>query len=154
MPVLSYWQKYAFEENNDFAYIEVRRVGSSSWQRLYYTTGTSASWTEEQVDLSEYAGDQVDLRFRTIANTNGTQSDGWQIDDIRIGETQATVFPYPFTDDLESSASLGNWHTTSWELVPDSHSGTLGITDSPKGNYGTLVNSSMILASACFCLWR
>ncbi|RZB30236.1 MAG: hypothetical protein SRB1_02516 [Desulfobacteraceae bacterium Eth-SRB1] len=151
MPVLTFWQKYALESNSDHAYIEVREVGSATWERLYFATGTAA-WFEERVDLSNYAGKQIELRFRLAADTNGTQSDGWYIDDINIDETETAVLTYPFTDDMEGgAATLANWHSSSWALAPDGYSGISGIyafTDSPEGDYGSLVSSELIMANS------
>jgi len=144
MPLLSFWHKYSFEANSDFGYVEVRETGGSSWKRLYFTTGTQASWVEKRVDLSEYAGKQIDLRFRVIADTNGIQSDGWYIDDVSIAETQHLPFTYPFMDDMEN---LDNWHGSSWAMVSDKYSGTYAVTDSAEGNYGALVSSELVLAS-------
>ena len=148
MPVLSYWQKYTLEGNSDYGYIEVREVGSSSWTRLYFVTATSPAWVQERVDLSNYAGKQAIIRFRLVSDANGTQSDGWLIDDISIGETAAAPMAYPFTDDMEGGYTLDNWHSSSWERTPDSNSGTYAFTDSPEGDYGAYVASNLTMASS------
>ncbi|HEX9861624.1 MAG TPA: hypothetical protein VGB23_10490, partial [Nitrospirota bacterium] len=116
MPVLSFWHKYALESNSDYGYVEIRALGSSSWTRQYFVTGTAAAWVGEKIDLSTYAGKQVELRFRLVSDTNGVQSDGWYIDDISIAETAASAIPYPFSDDMEGAATEDNWHMSSWGL--------------------------------------
>jgi len=146
MPVLAFWHRHALESNADHAYIEAREVGASSWLKLYFVTGTSPDWVKELVELSEYAGKQVQLRFRLTSNSS-TQSDGWYIDDISIDETTRAPLPYPFVDDMDSGATLANWHTSSWERVPDSNSGAYAYTDSPAGDYGHLVYSDLVMAS-------
>ena len=150
MPVLSFWQKYAFDTNADFGYVEVREAGSSSWQRIYFVTGTQVAWAEARVDLSIYAGKQIDLRFRVVAD-GSTEADGWHIDDIRIGETQSAELIYPFKDSLDTAATLTNWHSASWSRVPDSRPGagpgSMAFTDSAAGPYGALTNSRLVLAN-------
>ncbi|NOY69713.1 MAG: hypothetical protein GXP53_09560 [Deltaproteobacteria bacterium] len=146
MPVLNFWHRYTFEENSDFGYIEVAEHGVGAWLKLYFVTGTSPAWVKEQVDLSSYAGKQVDIRFRITANSS-IQSDGWFIDDVSIDETTSAKIAYPFFDDMEGGATATNWYTSSWNLVPDANSGTYAMTDSPLGNYGSLTNSSLIMAN-------
>ncbi|KPA15626.1 secreted protein containing Peptidase M6, immune inhibitor A [Candidatus Magnetomorum sp. HK-1] len=148
MPVLTFWQKYALEENHDYGYIEINEIGSSSWFRASFITGTSSAWVQEKLDLSSYAGKQINIRFRLSSDSNNIQSDGWYIDDISIAETNTGTLPYPFTDDMDSPETIQNWHSSSWELVSDSHSGTYAYTDSPKGNYGYTTFSTLILGNS------
>jgi len=149
MPVLSFWNKYSFEANADYGYIEVKEVGSSTWKRLYFITGTSPSWIEAQVDLANYAGRQLDIRFRVVSDANNVNSDGWLIDDVRIEETKTAALPYPFTEDFETSAALSNWIFSSWSMAggTDAHTGTYGMTDSSSGSYGSEVKSELILGN-------
>lgn len=148
MPVLSFWQKYALESNSDHGYIEIREVGTQTWNRIYFITGTAAAWFKEKIDLSGYAGKEIDIRFRMISDTNGIQSQGWFIDDFRIDESETATLSYPFSDDMEGGAvTESNWHSSSWGLVADSHSGNYAFTDSPAGNYGYTVKSTLIMAS-------
>jgi hypothetical protein len=144
MPVLSFWHRYAFDPNSDYGYIEVRESGSSTWKRLYGVTGTSPGWIESKVNLSDYAGKLVDIRFRVKADTNGTTSGGWLIDDVRIGETQTPPLPYPLTEDFEGPTT-SNWIFSSWEMAGGDavHGGTYGVTDSPLGSYGAEVNAEL-----------
>ena len=147
MPVLSFWHRYAFEVNNDWGYVEVKEVGSQTWIRLYMVTGTSSNWLNESIDLSNYAGKQIYLRYRITSNSNDIQSDGWYIDDITIDETKVATIPYPFVDNMDTTDTINNWHSSSWELTSDAHSGTYAWTDSPLGNYGQYVRSVLILSS-------
>ncbi len=145
MPVLDYWQRYAFDPNSDFGYIEVRELGASSWTRIYFVTGSAATWGRERLDLANYAGKQVQLRFRVVADTNGIQSDGWYIDDLTIAETQVASIPYPLEDGLEAGSE--RWFTGSWSLTPDPQSGSYALTDSVEGDYGAYTYSALTLAS-------
>ncbi len=146
MPVLSFWQKYTFEANADYGYVEVREVGTSAWNRLFFVTGPKAAWEEARIDLSNYAGKQIDLRFRVVTNGD-IQSDGWLIDDIRIGETERASMAYPFRDDMEDPVKTSSyWHPSTWSLVADPFNGSMSFTDSPQGNYAELIWSELIMA--------
>ena len=147
MPVLSFWHRYAFDANSDYGYIEVREGGSQAWKRLYFITGASSSWLEGKVDLANYAGKQVDIRFRVTADANGTNSDGWYLDDIRIEETNAAALPYPFTESFEDPSFASRWIVSSWDKAADANTGTYGITDSVSGSYGSDVKTDLILGN-------
>lgn len=144
MPVFSFWHRYAFDVNSDHGFVEVRRGGTNTWSRLYFVTGTSSSWSEARIDLAEYAGNQVDIRFRVKADANGTNANGWLIDDIRIGETQTPPIAYPLIDPMETDA---NWLTSSWNLATDAYQGIRAFTDSISGNYGPETSSELILGN-------
>ena len=148
MPVLTFWHRYSFDPNSDYGYVEVREVGTTSWRRLAFYTDTLASWTQDRVDLSNYAGKQVEVRFRLVSDSNGIQSDGWYLDDITVGETSLASMRYPFNDDMDTGATQGNWHSSSWALVADAHSGSYAFTDSPAGNYAETTYADLILAGS------
>jgi hypothetical protein len=101
---LSYWLWYDIEEDWDYAYLEASDDGGETWEILTTPSGTSSDpmgnsygwgytgfsggggqgrWIEEVVDLSDYAGERVLLRFEyvTDANVNG---EGLLLDDISI----------------------------------------------------------------------
>jgi bacillopeptidase F (M6 metalloprotease family) len=144
MPALTFWHKYAFDANNDFGFVEVRRGGSTAWTRLYFVTGTASAWSEAKVDLAEYAGNQLEIRFRVKADANGTNAGGWLIDDIRIGENLHPAIAYPLIDGMETDA---NWLLSSWSPTVSAHNGTAAFTDSIEGSYGPETNAELILAS-------
>ncbi|ETR73372.1 MAG: hypothetical protein OMM_01006 [Candidatus Magnetoglobus multicellularis str. Araruama] len=126
MPVLSFQQKYTFNSTSyaDYGYVQVRVTGTSTWQNVYFSTGIQTAWARESIDLSNFVGNIVDIAFRVIWNNSQVHSLGWFLDDIRIDETPTPAITYPFMDDIESSASNDNWHTSSWQKVPvdnDSH---------------------------------
>ncbi|RLB09702.1 MAG: hypothetical protein DRG59_01565, partial [Deltaproteobacteria bacterium] len=142
-PLLEFWHRYNLEEYRDFAYVEVSTNGSN-WERVFTATGyTGDQWIKERIDLSEYAGESLYVRFRLV--TNGSiEYDGWYIDDVSVVENTATT-SYPFFDDMESEASELNWIASSWKRTnKDSYSGTYCWTDSPNGS--TLRHSSLVLA--------
>jgi len=102
-------------------------------------------WVEEELDLSAYAGQEIYLRFRITSDDNGITSDGWYIDDVAVLENTATT-PLPFFDDFEQGAKA-NWLLSNWrrQSATDSHSGLWSVTDSPLGNMGENVYTSLTL---------
>ncbi len=131
-PVLTFWQMSKLAEA-DYGYVEVSKDGGNKWATLWKTSGAENKWNWERIDLSNYLETEIILRFRLVTN-GSVQADGWYIDDIRIEETSAPSFPYPFEDDLESGT--GNWITGPWgEKAIIGHDQTNCLTDSPAGNY-------------------
>ena len=98
-----------------------------------------------KIDLSEYAGMEIFLRFRIVTNSSIT-NDGWYIDDISITENTATT-EFPFFDDMETAASRDNWLCSSWQKTnAKQHSGLYSFTDSLKGSHSSYVYPSLTLA--------
>ncbi|HEV8669827.1 MAG TPA: hypothetical protein VGS01_03725 [Candidatus Limnocylindria bacterium] len=113
-PVLSYWTWYEIEKDYDYAYLAVSTDGGAHWTTLAapattkddpngnnlgngYTDmsggGRSPAWIQQEVDLSPYAGKEIQLRFEYV--TDGALSlHGLAVDDIAI--------PGVLNDDAES----------------------------------------------------
>jgi hypothetical protein len=106
---------FQLEEFYDFAYVQVSWDGGSTWELLetnYGTeedpnnislgvgyTGETHDWVLDSVDLSPYAGQEIQIRFHVITDftANGY---GFQVDDITIPELG-------FFDGAEDG--LGGW---------------------------------------------
>ncbi len=89
------------EENYDYAYLQVSTDAGRTWTILrapsttganptganfgWGYTGRSDGWVEEVVDLSEYAGRPVLLRFEYITDA-ALNNPGFLVDDIRVPE--------------------------------------------------------------------
>jgi hypothetical protein len=98
---LNYQVWYELESFFDYAYLEVSADNGEHWtvlktmhgtdenpNRLSYGvgyTGNSGEWLFESVDLSEYAGKVVQIRFEVL-NDFTTNRDGLQLDNIEIPE--------------------------------------------------------------------
>ncbi len=103
---LEFWTWYDIEENWDYAYVEVSTDGGQTWEILqapsttdYNPNGNSFGWayTEmsgggeeprwilEEVDLSDYVGGEVLVRFEYITD-DAVNHAGFAVDDIRIPE--------------------------------------------------------------------
>jgi uncharacterized repeat protein (TIGR01451 family) len=103
---MSFWHFYDFEsdfEKNDGGRVEISTDSGISWEDIPYPgytgrieavnnplynefcfTGNSSGWIEEEIDLSNFDGEnEILIRFRFA--TNGQVADwGWYIDDIEI----------------------------------------------------------------------
>ena len=129
---LSFWHQYKTEYDYDGGVIEISTDGGATWSDLgpYITangytgmlssdyenplggrmawTGNVIAWTEVTVDLSSFAGQSVNIRWR-LGCDSSLGADGWYIDDVRIA-SPLPLAPAPtllsITPDLGSAAGL------------------------------------------------
>ena len=115
-PMLSFWAWYEIEPDYDYAYVAVSDDGGQRWHPLAApgtTTddpnganlgngftgrsggGKDPAWTRTEVDLSAYAGKQVQLRFEYVTD-QALNLQSFAIDDIEI---QGVL-----SDDVETDA--------------------------------------------------
>jgi immune inhibitor A len=101
---LQFWTWYDIEDDWDFAYVEVSTDGGQTWDIIpgrYTTTenksgnsfghawtgvsggGETPQWVQEEVDLSAYTGQVIDVRFEYITDDAINQV-GFLVDDIAI----------------------------------------------------------------------
>jgi len=109
---LTFWVNYNIEEFWDYAYVMVSNDEGSTWDILDTErainfdpngngygaglTGKSLGWVQDSVDLSDYAGEQVLLRFEYITD-DAVFSTGACFDDFEIPELG-------WTDDTSTTA--------------------------------------------------
>ena len=95
---MDYHTWYDLEQDYDYAYVEVSEDGSN-WVFLNTPSGTdkdvsgnsygwgyngnSGGWIDEQVDLSDYAGKKIDVRFEYVTDA-AVNGEGLMVDDISI----------------------------------------------------------------------
>jgi hypothetical protein len=98
---LEFWTWYDLEVDYDYLYLLASEDGEN-WEIITTPSGTnedpygnsygwayngvSAGWIKEVVDISEYAGKEVYLRFEYITDA-GANGEGMQIDDVAVPET-------------------------------------------------------------------
>lgn len=103
---LSYYTWYDLEQDYDYLYLVASTDGGSTWQILTTPSGTaedpsgnsygwgynglsgggrSAEWIREQIDLSAFSGQQVELRFEYVTDA-AVNGEGLLLDDIAIPE--------------------------------------------------------------------
>jgi hypothetical protein len=109
---LKFFTWYDVEQDFDYAYILASKDGHH-WQTLSGLettpnnpvgtnygpgyTGVNRDWIQEQIDLTPFAGDKVQLRFEYITD-DGPTAAGFFLDDIEIPELA-------FYDDAETQES-------------------------------------------------
>jgi hypothetical protein len=101
---LRYWTWFDIEENWDYLYLLASTDGER-WEMLTTPAGTDynpigsnygwgytglsgmgPAWVLEEVDISQFAGEQVQLRFEYITD-GAVNGEGFLLDDIEIPET-------------------------------------------------------------------
>jgi hypothetical protein len=126
--VLQFWTWYDIEADWDFAYVEASTDGGQTWDILpgQYTTtenksgnsfghawtgtsggGDTAEWVQEEVDLSAYAGQVIDVRFEYVTD-DAVNRVGLLVDDIAIPAIG-------YYDDAE--ADDGEWQATGFVRI-------------------------------------
>ena len=95
---ISYWTWYDIEKDWDYLHLAASTDGQT-WQLLttpsgtdynptgasfgWSYTGQSNDWIQEQADLSQFAGQKVQLRFEYITDA-AVNGEGFLLDDVRI----------------------------------------------------------------------
>ena len=121
----NYWTWYDIESDWDYVYLLASTDGEN-WDFLITPTGTDSNpsgnnygwgltdrsggigeWIQESVDISEYAGQVVQLRFEYITDT-AVNGEGLLIDDISVPEIEY------FTD---FEADDGGWQAEGFARV-------------------------------------
>lgn len=104
---LSYWTWFDLEEDYDYLYVEAS-TDSENWTILQTPSGTEedpsgnsygwaynglsngdGSWIYEEIDISEYAGKIVHIRFEYITDA-AVNGEGFLLDDLSIPEVGYT----------------------------------------------------------------
>ncbi len=122
---LTYWTWYDLEEDYDYLYVEASLDGEH-WQILTTPSGTledpsgnsygwgynglsggDGRWIEETVDLSNYVGKKVYLRFEYVTDA-AVNGEGFLLDDVAIPEIG-------YFSDFEADA--GGWEAAGFVRV-------------------------------------
>jgi hypothetical protein len=109
---VAFTHAYDLESGYDYASVEISSNGGSSWTAIGSYTGSAAS-AREQLDMSSYAGmGSVLIRFRVVTDASIVK-EGWQVDDIKIGQPPAAVT-------LSTPVDIGQNHVgLSWSASAD-----------------------------------
>ncbi|MBN2471047.1 MAG: hypothetical protein JXN59_10005, partial [Anaerolineae bacterium] len=138
-PILTWWDRYALEEG-DYARVQVSRWNGgawsnwNAWQELaqhYFDTNTA--WNRHMLDLSEYAGEKIRLRFVLDALQTSDVADGWTIDNVSVELYNPTTHSLPFIEDADNLVGWlpgGTWGTSLGQGT-----GTGGLDADPPGSW-------------------
>ncbi len=145
----SYWTWYDIEKDYDYVYLEYSLDGKN-WKILQTPSGTadnpignsygwgytgtsgasgnSPQWIQENVDISQLAGKNVQLRFEyvTDANANG---EGFLLDDVSIPQIH-------YSSDFEKDD--GGWQADGFVRIVNVLPQTFGLTLISVGNTTTV----------------
>lgn len=102
----AYWYDFAA---GDYGQVQIR-VKGDPWENV--PAGTlnyrSKSWSQRVVDLSEYAGKEIQIAFRIVTDAEHTNTAntgyGWYVDDVVFETGPITIQP---TESFEGD--LGDW---------------------------------------------
>lgn len=76
---------YELENNYDFAHVFVS-TDQENWTQLLRLNGTTSSWTNQEVNLSDYSGQRIYIGFN-LKSDGSVQKQGWYIDDVKLSAT-------------------------------------------------------------------
>ena len=134
--LLSYDQRFALEMNYDYGFTDVSADGGATWTTIatmdnpgFGGPGISVDWDSTypgcsghmELDLSAYAGQAIDIRFRVESDQAYSSEDvydtpnhpvldgAWQLDNIRLWAVAAGTTTI-FFDDCESPGDNGWVH--------------------------------------------
>ena len=113
---VSAWVQGGLEVDYDYLYGEVSTDGGASWTQVGTPIHGEFAWTQKTWDLSAYAGQSVQFRFR-VSTDGGVQSEAY-LDDIAV-----TVDGTTTTDDVESG--VGAWTSKGFSIISGTTSRTV-----------------------------
>ena len=141
---LSFHAWYDIEKDYDYAYLEVSEDGTS-WQIITTPSGTGENpsgnsygwgyngatheWMQEHVDLSQYAGKKIQVRFEYVTDA-AVLGEGFLLDDISVGAIN-------YAADFESDD--GGWQASGFSRVENIVPQTFNLALIKKGLDGTTV---------------
>ena len=140
---LGYWMWYDIEEDWDYLYLEASTDGET-WEIITTPSGTdynpsgnsygwgytgqSGGWKPEEVDLSQFAGQKVKIRFEYITDAN-IYGEGFLLDDISIDAIN-------YQSDFE--ADDGGWEAAGFARVENVLPQTYRLALITKGDTTTV----------------
>ena len=104
---LSFYNWYELESSYDYIYLEIQVNNSSNWIQLFSSSATSTIWSQRTVDLSQYAGSDVQIRFR-LATDGSVVRLGWYIDQIKIYTPEYRTLTMQSSGNGTTSPATGN----------------------------------------------
>ena len=147
-PRLRFW--HWFNYANALGYVEISTNNGGSWNQIsptYEGITSGGVWSRPSIDLSAFAGQNVQIAFHFTSGGCCGNAQGWYVDDV------AVVTGSPVLNNPESFESGGgDWSVAdgTWEIgKPTSgpnaaHTGTNCAATVLAGNYANNVDSRLI----------
>jgi immune inhibitor A len=141
---MSFHAWYDIEEDYDYLYLEVSEDGQS-WQIITTPSGTgenpsgnsygwgyngaTTGWIQEDIDLSQYAGKKIQVRFEYVTDA-AVLGEGFLLDDVSVDAIN-------YAADFETDA--GGWDAQGFTRVENILPQTFRLALITKGLNGTTV---------------
>jgi len=142
---MSYWMWYDIEKDWDYAFVEASTDGEQ-WEIIrtplstdynptgnsygWGYTGATNGWVQETLDLSQYAGQNVFIRFEYITD-EAVNGEGLLLDDVRVDAIN-------YQSDFE--ADDGGWEAKGFARVDNVLPQTYRLSLIVKGDTTTVTN--------------
>jgi hypothetical protein len=151
-PRLRFWHWFNFAQA--LGYVEISTNNGTNWNQIspvytYAATPSSGGiWSRSSIDLSAYAGQNVQFAFHFTSGGSGN-SQGWYVDDVAV-VTSAPVFNNPESFEAGPIASdwavdMGTWAIGRPTAGPKAaHTGTNCAGTVLAGNYPKYADTRLI----------
>ena len=154
-PRLRFWQWFnyqvAYGVSNALGYVEIN-TGTNNWQKIsstYEGVTSGGVWSRPSLDLSPYAGKNVQIAFHFTCGCCTGNNLGWYVDDVAV-VTNASVLNNP--ESFETGQKTNDWAVDfgTWEIgKPTSgpnaaRTGTNCAATILAGNYANNADSRLI----------
>lgn len=177
---LNFWAKWNIELGWDYAQASIKPASSASWIPLegkHTKTGNSyqslgkpiydgiSDWVLEEIDLSAYAGEDIQLQFKMVSDVY-VNADGFYFDDLSIicldietgleekeAVQQIRVYPNPARNKVTISTSAAFTHDTKVDVV-DMTGKTIMEVDYPRGTTSIQLQTSALNQGVYFVRTR
>lgn len=116
---------YDVEDNNDRSFVLAKADGDENWYIVAkYEGSMTGGYSDEEIDLSEYAGKKMNIAFAFMSNESNNKQ-GWFIDDVRL--TNKSIKPAGTS--VLSSSPKEPFRLTNQSAASG---GTSALSNSPK----------------------
>ena len=142
---LSFYAKWSIENNFDYVQVQVSTNNGTSWipQCGKYTNlgvaeqkdanneplydGEQNTWVLEKIDLNDYLGENIIIRFQLVTDRGATK-DGFYFDDLTVNvidttlsttnfiENNFSLFPNPVKNELHIKSNLPNYEYNMYSI--------------------------------------
>ncbi len=148
-PRLRFWHWYSMS-SGDYGKVQIKIEGATDWEDIStsYTSTGSNIWTYPSIDLSDYAGETVQIAFyfHSVDTYFGNVSTGWYIDDVEV-----ITGPINFNIPEDWESGIGDWASErgTWEVGTPSvgpgaaYDGQQCAATVLEGNYSEPVDSRL-----------
>jgi hypothetical protein len=134
---LSFWQSYDFSVLSDmdiyeYGQIHVTTNNGASWiQLVEYSDDSSGGWQQEELDLTPYIGQVVNVAFYYgLLSFDEFSRPGWLVDDFSVTVTNTALGEISITNNLAQAG-----FDLSGPISTSGHGMSQVLTNAPVGEY-------------------